>query len=322
MNWQKILAQGFSCSSALLDYLGLPPALTSSLAEQQFKTRVPLGFASRMQKGDALDPLLMQVLATGQELFVKQGFTLNPLDEQAKNPLSGLLHKYHGRVLLTVTGVCAVNCRYCFRRHFPYQQNKLGPSNWQPVLDYIQQDSSIHEVIFSGGDPLLLSNKVLEKWFDALLGISHIKTIRFHSRMPVVLPERIDNGLLTLLKALPIRKVMVIHCNHAQEIDQSVLDACSHLRQVNCHLLNQTVLLKGVNDKPNTLVDLSEKLFDAGVLPYYLHVLDKVAGAAHFDLPETQALLLHDALKKQLPGYLVPRLVREKPDANSKCWLC
>lgn len=313
MNWQKILTQGFASADELLTHLNLPSTLASQVAQQQFKTRVPRGFAARMQKGNPHDPLLLQVLARAEEeLQSNLDYVTDPLAEADKNPLPGLLHKYHGRVLLTLSGACAINCRYCFRRHFPYQNNNPGREGWRAVIAYISNDSSIHEVILSGGDPLLVSDVLLTELVTALDAIPHIRSLRFHSRIPVVLPERINEQFLTILERSRLHKIMVLHCNHAQEIDDSVRQACTRLKTAGCHLLNQSVLLKGINDDVHMLKNLSEALFTCQVLPYYLHVLDKTAGTAHFDLPRQQALQLHRQLQTLLPGYLVPRLVCEE----------
>ena len=285
LSWQKILAQGFTSVTDLLDFLELPLLHGSLLAEQQFSSRIPLSFAQRMQKGNPHDPLLLQVLAVGEELESKMGYDEDPLAELMTNPLKGLIHKYHGRVLLMLTGVCAVNCRYCFRRHFPYQDNNPGRSGWGYICDYIAKDVSITEVILSGGDPLLASDVVLAELIQQLEVIPHIHTLRIHTRIPVVLPERIGNGLTAILAATRLHKVVVLHCNHPQELDASVQQACDDLKRAGCHLLNQSVLLSGINDNAGVLALLSHSLFAYGVMPYYLHVLDKVKGAAHFDMP-------------------------------------
>ncbi|MBA2652691.1 MAG: EF-P beta-lysylation protein EpmB [Tatlockia sp.] len=321
VSWQKILAQGFRCANELLEFLSLPPQLGNLIAEKQFKTRVPCGFAARMQKGNPNDPLLLQVLAVNEELQIVENYGLDPLLEASGNPLPGLMHKYQGRVLLTLTGSCAINCRYCFRRHFPYQDNNPGRNGWQPILDYIRNDSTIHEVILSGGDPLLATDLMLRDLIQQLETIPQVKTLRFHTRIPIVLPERVNKPLLTLLAATKLRKVIVLHCNHAQELDDKVQQVCSALAKAGCHLLNQAVLLRGVNDNATVLAKLSEDLFSCGVLPYYLHVLDKVAGAAHFDLPEKTALAIHRQLQSILPGYLVPRLAREESGRAHKTLL-
>lgn len=320
LSWQKNLAMGFTSVTDLLSFLELP-IRNADPAEQQFPSRIPLGFARRMQKGNPHDPLLLQVLAINEELEPIDGYSLDPLVETNANPLKGLIHKYHGRVLLTVTGICAVNCRYCFRRHFPYQDNNPGRSGWNNVYDYIAHDPSITEVILSGGDPLLASDLVLGELIQNLEKIPHLHTLRIHTRIPVVLPERIDHGLLKILDSTRLRKVMVLHSNHAQELDESVERACFDLRQVGCHLLNQSVLLAGINDDPFVLASLSHSLFAYGVIPYYLHVLDKVKGAAHFDLPFSRIQVIYQQLQSLLPGYLLPRLAREEPGKASKTLL-
>ncbi|VEB33448.1 lysine aminomutase [Legionella sainthelensi] len=321
LSWQKKLAQGFTSVNELLTYLELPLSTGNLDAEKQFPSRIPLGFANRMQKRNPLDPLLLQVLASGYELQGSDEYSSDPLDEHSKNSVRGLMHKYHGRVLLTTTGVCAVNCRYCFRRHFPYQANNPGRAGLKHICDYITQDTSITEVILSGGDPLLASDVVLRELIEQLEQIPHLHTLRIHTRIPVVFPERIDLNLLSLLKKVKLNKVIVLHCNHAQELDDSVRPVLHELRRIDCHLLNQTVLLAGINDNAHVLADLSQTLFSFGVLPYYLHVLDKVKGAAHFDLPFNTVQGIYQQLQNLLPGYLLPRLVREEPGKSSKTLL-
>ncbi|KTD13594.1 lysine aminomutase [Legionella gratiana] len=321
LSWQKKLAQGFTSVTELLTYLELPLSIGNLHAEKQFPSRIPLGFADRMQKGNPFDPLLLQVLASEYELQGSEEYSIDPLDEHSKNPIPGLIHKYHGRVLVTMTGVCAVNCRYCFRRHFPYQNNNPGRVGLKRICDYIAQDTSITEVILSGGDPLLASDVVLGELIEQLERITHVHTLRIHTRIPIVFPERVDPGLLALLKKVKLNKVVVLHCNHAQELDDSVRQAIYELQQIGCHLLNQTVLLASINDNAPILADLSHKLFSFGVLPYYLHVLDKVTGAAHFDLPFNKVQALFQQLQNLLPGYLLPRLVREEPGKLSKTLL-
>lgn len=316
--WQQILATGFSNAADLLDFLELPRDAGSVEAEQLFATRVPRGFAARMEKGNRSDPLLLQVLSQVSELETHSAFTQDPLAEKQANPLTGLIHKYHGRVLLTVTGTCAVNCRYCFRRHFPYQENNPGRQGWLRVLDYIRADTSIHEVIFSGGDPLLATDKTLDFLIRALESIPHVTTLRIHTRVPVVLPERITPVFCQLLQQSRLSVVVVLHINHPQELNHEVKNMCDALRRQGCYLLNQSVLLKDVNNFSEVLIALSHQLFAYGIMPYYLHLLDKVQGAAHFDVTEEEAKRLHQALFECLPGYLVPRLVREVPLARHK----
>jgi EF-P beta-lysylation protein EpmB len=318
LRWQQILATGFSTAAELLEFLEIPSIEGSEHAEQQFSTRVPRGFAMRMQKGNRNDPLLLQVLATPTELVQVVDYGPDPLQEAKTNISKGLIHKYAGRVLLTITGACAVNCRYCFRRHFPYHENNPGRSGWEEVLQYIANDPSIHEVILSGGDPLLANNALLTFLFQAIEAIPHVHTLRIHTRIPVVLPERIDESLCRLFNSTRLAMVVVLHVNHANELSEEVKQVCQLLRMNQCHLLNQSVLLAGVNDDLHTLIRLSERLFACGVLPYYLHLLDKVQGAAHFDVSESHAKLLFQGLLAGLPGYLVPRLAREVYGEKSK----
>lgn len=318
LSWQRILAEGFSSAADLLDYLQIPMITGSSVAEKVFKTKVPRGFAARMELGNPLDPLLLQVLAVQEELDEVEGFSEDPLQETQANPLPGLIHKYPGRVLLTFTGSCAVNCRFCFRRNFPYESNNPGREGWESIIEYIAQDNSISEVILSGGDPLLAKDLVLAELFEKLERISHVTTVRIHTRIPVVLPERITSELLEVLAQTPFNKVIVLHVNHAQELSQDVEMACGALREARCQLLNQSVLLSGINDKATILAALSHRLLECGVMPYYLHLLDKVRGVAHFNVQEDAAQRIFRQLQALLPGYLVPRLVREEPGKKHK----
>ncbi len=319
--WQKNLAQGFSSAIELLDFLNLPRSLADPLAEQLFKTRVPRGFAERMQRGNPHDPLLLQVLATGSELLASEGYSEDPLGESKVNPVPGLIHKYLSRVLLVLTGACAINCRYCFRRQFPYENNNPGREGWADALDYIRADTRINEVILSGGDPLLAKNMILEALLNKLAMIPHIRTVRIHTRIPVVLPERVESGLLRCLENTHLNKVIVLHCNHPQELNHHTAKACQALRQVGCHLLNQTVYLKGINNDARILALLNEQLFAQGILPYYLHVLDKVQGAEHFDVPLDEVRAVFHEMQTLLPGYLVPRLVQEESGKKHKSLL-
>lgn len=320
-SWQKILAEGFSSASQLLDFLCLPQLLAEPLAEKEFKMRVPRRFAALMEKANPHDPLLRQVLPVHEETQQQNTYSLDPLQELA-TPTKGLLHKYPGRVLLTITGACAIHCRYCFRRHFPYSDHNPRRQKWQGVLDYIKQDDSIREVILSGGDPLLEKDSVLKFLLEQLSAITHVQIVRFHTRIPIVLPERINPSLLKIFAASRLQKVVVVHSNHPRELDETVAQACAQLKAVGCQLLNQSVILNGVNDEVGILAALSMRLFACGILPYYLHLLDKVEGAAHFDIPFEKALSLFRALQTQLPGYLVPRLTREEPGKESKTLYC
>lgn len=318
--WQTALAQAVTDPQELLALLELGPEwlAAAQAASGLFPLRVPRGFVARMRRRDAQDPLLRQVLPLGEELMAADGYDSDPVGDLAAMAVPGVLHKYQGRVLLTATGACAVHCRYCFRRHFPYGEANASVDRWQSALAYITADSSIREVILSGGDPLTLSDRRLAELARALDGIRHVERLRLHTRLPVVLPERVTAELNAWLAASRLQKVVVIHANHAQELDDSVRQACARLRAVGVTLLNQTVLLKGVNDNAPALQALSEALFAVGVLPYYLHCLDRVQGAAHFDVSELRARELHAMLNAALPGYLVPRLVRELPGASGK----
>jgi len=317
-NWQKILAEGFHSASDLLAFLDLSALENTALAEKKFATRVPLGFASRMQKGNPRDPLLLQVLASDRENISTEAYIRDPLNERAHNPRPGLIHKYQGRVLLTLTGACAINCRYCFRRHFPYADNNPGRAGWEKVLDYVAEDSSIYEVILSGGDPLLVNDRIFAEVLRLISAIPHVHTLRIHTRIPIVLPERITDSFLTLLAKNRLQKVIVMHCNHARELNEDIDAIALKLRRADCHLLNQSVLLAGINDSAETLAALSLRLFKAQILPYYLHLLDKVEGAMHFDLPLAKSLEIYRQLQAQVPGYLLPRLVRDLPGKASK----
>ncbi len=321
--WQQHLSNAISDPAQLIRLLDLPDSLVEPArrAAQQFPLRVPQPFIDRMVKGDINDPLLKQVLPLDAELEPVPGFTTDPLAEMQSNPHDGLIHKYQGRVLLITTGACAINCRYCFRRHFPYQDNKLGPEQWQAILDYIRADSSIHEVLFSGGDPLATPDRRILAMLEDLADIPHLSRVRFHTRLPVVIPQRITPELISALTATRLQAVMVLHANHPNEINQQLADALVPMQQARITVLNQAVLLKGINDEVATLRQLSEKLFAAGVLPYYLFVLDPVAGSAHFDISDSDAQTLIRELQSQLPGYLLPRLAREVPGKPSKTLL-
>jgi EF-P beta-lysylation protein EpmB len=318
--WQQALQHAVSDPVELLALLSLGPEWLepAQAAARRFPLRVPRGFVDRMRRGDPRDPLLLQVLPLGAELEEVPGYVTDPVGDLASRAGPGLLHKYDGRALLVTTGACAVHCRYCFRRHFPYDDENASRAGFGPALDAIRADTSIGEVILSGGDPLALSDRRLTMLWEGLAAIPHVRRIRIHTRLPVVLPERIDGAFLESWSAVPLQKVVVVHANHAREIDDSVRRAIAGLRAADTTVLNQTVLLRGINDRVADLVALSEALFAAGALPYYLHLLDRVAGAAHFDVPVDAAQRLAADLAARLPGYLVPRLVREDPGAPAK----
>lgn len=315
--WQQELSKAVSDVSELYRLLQLPLPNTPHIP-QKFALKVPHAFIAKMQKGNAHDPLLLQILPDVAETYSVAGFSLDPLAENAHNPTKGLLHKYRSRVLITLTGACAVHCRYCFRQHFDYGANLPSTQEMLEITDYIRANPDVDEVLLSGGDPLLLKTSKLSAWFAMLGEIEHIKTIRIHSRVPVVLPSRVDNELLDLFKNFNKNIVMVLHINHANEIDDVLADKCSQLKQAGVTLLNQTVLLKHINDDADTLVALSQRLFAVGILPYYLHVLDKVAGSAHFDISLETAVGIYWQLLELLSGYLVPKLVQELPNKPYK----
>jgi EF-P beta-lysylation protein EpmB len=304
----------------LLAMLDLDPSLLPGArrGNQLFRLRVPRGFLARMRTGDPNDPLLRQVLPLDAETVDTPGFLDDPVGDGPSLGATGVLHKYHGRVLLIGTGTCAVNCRYCFRRHFPYAEETAARGRWHEATEYIAADSSIREVILSGGDPLMLSTPKLAELTSQLEAIPHVRRLRIHSRIPVVLPERMDDALLEWLSSTSLQRVLVIHANHAAELDASVDRALAAVSATGTTLLNQAVLLRGVNDSPEALEALGERLFRAGVLPYYLHLLDRVRGAAHFQVPEARASGIYRNLRARTSGFLVPRLVREIPGTPYK----
>ena len=312
-HWQKVLAEAYREPKHLLDDLGLDLSdiTFSSEANQQFKLLAPTSYVSKIRKGDWKDPLLQQILPINAEMQVQQGFGIDPVGDKNAMVSAGVLHKYNGRVLLVTTGACAIHCRYCFRRHFPYSDANPSKDNWSDALSYIKTDRSITEVILSGGDPLVLSDERLQSLCFQIAEIPHVKRLRIHTRLPIVLPERIDECFLAWFQALPIQKIMVLHANHAQELGDDVLKVLSRLKSANTLLLNQSVLLKGVNDSIDALSTLSECLIEKDVLPYYLHLLDRVQGAAHFEVSSKEAIKLMHDLRSCLPGYMVPKLVRE-----------
>ena len=300
----------------LVDLAGLADRLPA--ADAGFPLKVTHSFIRRMRKGDPRDPLLLQVLPVLAELDDVAGFTDDAVGDLDAVQEHGVLHKYQGRALLIAAGSCAVNCRYCFRRHFPYAEELAAGHAWHAAIECLKADTSIHEAILSGGDPLVLSTAKLADFTTALRDVPQVTRLRIHSRLPVVLPERIDDAFCTWLAGLPLQRVLVIHANHANELDATVADACARLRAAGVTLFNQSVLLRGVNDDADALVALSERLFEIGVLPYYLHQLDRVRGTAHFEVPDDRACALRDAIRARLPGFLVPKLVREVPGEDSK----
>lgn len=317
--WRQAWSRALRDPHQLLLRLDLDPSLAAGAvtAHGLFRLRVPESYLARIRPGDPNDPLLLQVLPQAAEALERPAFVPDPVDDAAAMAAPGLLHKYPGRVLLIATGACAIHCRYCFRRGFPY--GEAGALNdWEPALDYIRGHQDISEVILSGGDPLALPDHRLAELLQSLERIPHLRRLRIHTRLPVVLPERVDAGLLSWLGQGRLRQILVLHANHPRELDPPADTALSRLRASGVTLLNQSVLLAGVNDDLETLCELQERAFAAGIVPYYLHLLDRVRGAAHFEVPEPRARQLHAGLGSRLPGYLVPRLVREVPGAPGK----
>lgn len=322
-DWLRQLADVITDPIELLQQLQLgehPDLRDGAMARRLFPLRVPRAFVARMEPGNPADPLLRQVLTRREEFLEVEGFGTDPLDEQ-QSVVPGLLHKYRNRALLLVKGGCAVNCRYCFRRHFPYQDNQGNRANWSSALEYIRQHPQLNEIIFSGGDPLMAKDHELDELIGQLEAIPHLRTLRIHTRLPVVIPARITPALCRRLAGSRLNVVLVTHINHANEIDQPLRESMTQLRGAQVTLLNQSVLLRGVNDNADTLAVLSETLFDAGILPYYLHVLDRVQGAAHFMVDDREAREIMQQLLLKVSGYLVPRLAREIGGEKSKTLL-
>lgn len=318
--WQGIAADALSSPAALLQALHLDPALPALQYEalRDFPLRVPRGFVARMRAGDANDPLFLQVWPAARESETTAGFRWDAVGELTARRGAGLIQKYQGRVLLIATGACAVHCRYCFRRHYPYHEDRAARGAWHEVLAALHADDSIEEVILSGGDPLSLHDDKLAVLAEGLNAIPHLRRLRIHTRLPIVIPERVDAALLAWLRSTRLQTIVVVHANHANEIDAAVGAALQRLRAGGVHLLNQAVLLKNINDSVQAQRKLAETLFTAGVLPYYLHMLDEVQGAGHFAVDETRAVSIMRELNAELPGYLVPRLVREIAGAAGK----
>ena len=322
-NWQQILAEAVRDGRELLSLLQLEnTAVAAALGgDADFPVLVPRPFIGLMQTGNAEDPLLCQVLGLREEERQVPGYVADPLAEQPANVRPGVVHKYHGRVLLIAAGGCAVNCRYCFRRHFPYGENRVGRRQWQEALEYVAADETISEVILSGGDPLLLDDASLGRLCEQVAAIQHVRRLRIHSRVPVVIPQRVTGELAAMLAGSRLHTSLVLHINHPAEISTGLVRRLDGLRRQGVTLLNQSVLLQGVNDDPQVLCRLSEELFAAGVLPYYLHRLDHVQGAHHFALGQERIAEIYRYMKEHLPGYLLPRLVCEEAGQPHKTLL-
>lgn len=320
-NWQICIREAITNIDELCEILKLPAEFKRNIQSESlnFPLKVPRGFVGKMKVGDTKDPLLLQVLPFNSETIRADGYNSDPVSDLNYNPEHGIIHKYHGRVLLITTGACAIHCRYCFRREFPYSEQIAAKKQWKDALTYIANNDSIHEVILSGGDPLSLSDNKLAVLIRALNEIAHVKTIRFHTRQPLVLPERIDDSFIKTLSLSQKKLVFVLHANHANELCETVARVIKRLKiELNAALLNQSVLLKGINDSADILNKLSLGLHDLDILPYYLNLLDKVHGTSHFYVSDQTAIQIHTKLQQSLPGYLVPKLVRDEGNTLHK----
>ena len=311
--WQQQIRDGIREQDDLVRLTGLDQKgfCTPKTAIKAFPPRVPRAYLERIEQNNPDDPLLRQVLAVAEEDIDSSGFSNDPVGEFNKHASPGLIRKYHGRALLIVTSTCAIHCRYCFRRHYPYQDNQAGKDNWNDALETLRTDPSIKEIILSGGDPLSLTDDRLHSLIQQLESIPHLQWLRIHTRMPVVIPDRVTSKLINAISQTRFKQSLVVHVNHPNEIDEKVGMALNRLHKAGIQLLNQSVLLKGVNDDVLVLAELSARLYSNHVMPYYLHMLDPVAGAAHFEVTETRARNIMQDLRGCLPGFLVPRLVRE-----------
>jgi EF-P beta-lysylation protein EpmB len=319
-DWKAELSNCVSSIDELLNQLGLKPEdlKATEQAASKFPIKVPQPFAQLMEYGNPNDPLLKQVLPITSELQADSNFSTDPVGESSFNPVPGIVHKYRNRVLMIISPNCAINCRYCFRRHFPYDDNRQSKQQWLKALDYLKTKPEINEVIYSGGDPLAANDNFLRWLTGEIESIQHIKRLRIHTRLPVVIPSRIDDQLLNWLSNTRLKPTLVLHINHANEIDTALSQGVNRLKQAGIMVLNQSVLLKGINDTSDQLINLSEKLFDAGIMPYYLHMLDPVQGASHFDVPRDRAVEIFNQIQAELPGFLVPKLVQERAGETSK----
>lgn len=319
-DWQAVLASAITDPAELCRLLDLPPswAAGAGRATGEFPLLVPRTYAARIRPGDPTDPLLLQVLPRKEELEEAPQFTKDPLGEAEATRTPGLLAKYQNRLLMVTTGACPVHCRFCFRRHFPYADLPGLTTRWEAAAARIAADPSIHEVILSGGDPISTKDGALTHLIERLAAIPHLRRLRVHSRFPVLIPQRVTPGLLAALRSTRLTATVVVHVNHPAEIDAAVAEALGRLVDAGIPVLSQSVLLRGVNDRVEILAELCERLVDLRVMPYYLHQLDRVAGTAHFEVPETTGRGLIAELRKRLPGYAVPRYVRETPHDPSK----
>ena len=319
-SWQEAIKDAVRDAGELCGLLELPTDVEAAAraATRQFPLLVPRGFIGRMRTGDLNDPLLRQVLPISDETTAAPGFVADPVNDAAATLQPGLLQKYSGRALLITTGACAVHCRYCFRRHFPYSMSPRSLEAWQPAIDQLERDDSIHEIILSGGDPLMVVDHTLGELMDNLARIPHLRRLRIHTRLPIVVPERVTDELVVILRGSRLAPIVVVHANHANELDSHVAAALAKLTDGGIILLNQSVLLAGVNDVIEAQMALCERLVDLRVLPYYLHQLDRVASAAHFEVPVDRGREIINELRARLPGYAVPRYVAEVAGDLSK----
>lgn len=322
-DWKESMRQAIRDPHELCELLDLPPqwAIEAQAANADFGLFAPREYVARMKPGDPHDPLLLQVLPTSHETMEVAGFGSDPVGDQSATVTPNLLHKYEGRVLLMATGVCAIHCRYCFRRHFPYEQSPPHADAWDAAVERIAADDSIGEVILSGGDPLTLTDEQLARLVTKIAAVDHVQRLRIHTRLPIVIPARVTDGLLDLLRKTRLTPVVVVHANHAQELDVAASAALRLIADTGAMLFNQAVILRNINDTAAAQMALCERLLAARTTPYYLHEFDRVAGAAHFEAEAETGLEIIAHLRENLPGYAVPRLVRELPGEKSKTWI-
>jgi EF-P beta-lysylation protein EpmB len=320
ITWHDELRLAVRDAAQLVEALELPTKVLDAArrASHVFSVFAPWPYIDRMNKGDPADPLLRQVLPLADELDEQPEFSADPVNDASARLAPGVLQKYNGRALLITTGACAIHCRYCFRRHYPYSESPKSPDQWQPALERLAADHTIDEVILSGGDPLTLVDRHLAELAQRIAAIPHVRRLRIHTRLPIVIPQRVTSELIEWLRGTRLAPIMVVHANHPQEIDGATAAAVSRLADAGVPVLNQSVLLRGVNDNANSLIDLSRRLVDLRVMPYYLHQLDRVAGAAHFEVPISRGMELIAEMRRALPGYAVPRYVQEIAGETNK----
>lgn len=318
LTWQQILQQCVTSLDELVSLIPVAKKLLSNEAQNSFPFKATRRYLAKINPQDTRDPLLLQILPQAIEMEPNSAFSVDPLQEYCYNPLPGLIHKYPKRVLITLVGSCAIHCRYCFRRHFPYEDNRPGKYGLEAIYDYIREHKEINEVILSGGDPLLANDLLLHTLIQTLSEIPHIQRVRIHTRLITLIPERVTPEFITALTHTRLKSIIVTHCNHPRELDEDIAAACLTLTQNNITVLNQSVFLAGVNDHTETLIALSEALFAAHILPYYLHSLDLVTGSAHFEVSLEKQRALYGVMQEQLPGFLVPKWVKEVPGEKHK----